>query len=166
MRANDVEELKRAVAESVSIAGAMRALGLSPQSGYSRARVKELVKAHGISTAHFTGQGHGRGRPSAYRKTADEILRRLPDGAPRARREQLLRALGERGVAYECGICGTGEVWRGKRLVLEIDHVNGDRRDNRLGNLRFLCPNCHAATETWCGRNRRRASPAVDRTSQ
>ncbi|RAJ69738.1 HNH endonuclease [Streptomyces sp. Amel2xB2] len=147
MPVRDIQALRSAVVGSVSLAGVLRALGL-PQSGHVQARVKESIKAQGLSTAHFTGQGHNRGRPAANRKTADEILRRLPGDAPRPKRPQLVRALEEKGVEYECRLCGTGPVWRGKRLVLEIDHVNGDPRDNRLGNLRYLCPSCHSQTAT------------------
>lgn len=70
-------------------------------------------------------------------------------------RERLHRALAEVGVAYACAECGNAGEWRGTPMTLQIDHVNGDWRDNRLGNLRYLCPNCHAVTDTWCGRNRR-----------
>ena len=51
---------------------------------------------------------------------------------------------------WEC--CGTGEEWEGKVLVLELDHINGDHSDNRLENLRILCPNCHSQTPTFRGR--------------
>ena len=53
-----------------------------------------------------------------------------------------------------CEGCGLPDEWQGKRLVLEIDHVNGRHNDNRPENLRFLCPNCHSQTETFCVRNR------------
>ncbi|MBS1722698.1 MAG: HNH endonuclease [Armatimonadetes bacterium] len=52
-----------------------------------------------------------------------------------------------------CELCGQEPVWNGATLTLQIDHVNGDRLDNRLENLRILCPNCHSQTETFCGRN-------------
>jgi hypothetical protein len=55
----------------------------------------------------------------------------------------------------ECAECGLRE-WRGKRLSLHIDHINGVSNDHRLENLRMLCPNCHSQTETYGGRNARR----------
>jgi len=66
----------------------------------------------------------------------------------------LKRRLVEEGLlAPRCASCGLGETWEGAPLVLHLDHINGDRTDNRLENLRFLCPNCHSQTETYCGRN-------------
>ena len=55
-----------------------------------------------------------------------------------------------------CQDCGLSE-WRGKRLSIQIDHINGVRDDNRLENLRMLCPNCHSQTETFGSRNRKRS---------
>jgi hypothetical protein len=52
-----------------------------------------------------------------------------------------------------CEMCGQGEWWRGKRMALVLDHVNGISNDNRLENLRVVCPNCATTLETHCGRN-------------
>lgn len=54
-----------------------------------------------------------------------------------------------------CEICGL-DRWRDPEIVMHIDHINGVKNDNRLENLRMLCPNCHSQTETYSGRNMRR----------
>ena len=54
---------------------------------------------------------------------------------------------------YCCSKCGI-DSWQGETIVLDLDHINGDNTDNRLGNLRYLCPNCHSQTDTYKGRNK------------
>jgi 5-methylcytosine-specific restriction endonuclease McrA len=69
------------------------------------------------------------------------------------------RLLAERIKAYRCERCGIDD-WRGRPLTLEVHHVSGDRNDNRLQNLRILCPNCHSQTENYGGRNLGRRAAA------
>lgn len=57
-------------------------------------------------------------------------------------------------LPYVCSECGQGEIWRGKRISLDLDHIDGDYTNDELSNLRFLCGNCHKATETYCNKNR------------
>lgn len=158
-RTVDARELRAAVDRSTSLAGVIRCLGM-PDNGTSRRRIVRAVAEQGLSTGHFTGQAHARGAPSPRRKTADEILRILAPGSPRSSRRMLHRALQEKGMPYLCGACGTGPVWQGLPITLEIDHINGDRLDNRIGNLRYLCPSCHSQTGTFAGRDIRAALPA------
>lgn len=147
------EALRTAVAAADSMAEVLRLLGL-PVNTTGRRHLRQSLAEVRPATGHFKGQGHYRGSVSPHRKTAEAILRRSPDGSARTRTKLLDRALREAGVPYVCGGCGTGDVWRGRRLVLEIDHVNGDRLDNRRENLRYLCPSCHSQTATFAGGRR------------
>ncbi|MFI6941741.1 HNH endonuclease signature motif containing protein [Streptomyces sp. NPDC050418] len=150
------EELAHAVAHSYSLAELMRHLGFRSFGGAARSRAKRSIDEYGLSTEHFTGQAHSAGATPYNRKSAAEILVSLSAGSRRTNTKLLRRSLDETGVPRACSCCGQGELWLGKRLVLEIDHVNGDPLDNRRENLRYLCPTCHSQTATFS--NRRRAT--------
>ncbi|MFB7785478.1 HNH endonuclease [Streptomyces vinaceus] len=145
----DRDELCAAVAASYSLAEVLRRLG-RPVSGSHRGVLRLWIQDEGFSTAHFLGQAHQRGKqgPVPIKSAADILIRH--DGERRTRTHLLRRALREVGVAECCDTCGTPPEWGGRPMTLEIDHVNGDWSDDRRENLRLLCPNCHAVTETWC----------------
>jgi hypothetical protein len=63
-------------------------------------------------------------------------------------------------LEYRCCKCGI-DSWQSETIVLDLDHINGNNRDNRLINLRYLCPNCHSQTDTYKGRNKNSGKPKV-----
>jgi DNA-binding CsgD family transcriptional regulator len=110
----------------------------------------------GFSKAAWTSAARrGAVVPRAKAMPINELL-----AAPRGRHNLKRRLITEGLIAERCGSCGIRE-WRGRALALQLHHINGDRHDNRLENLALLCPNCHSQTDTWAGRNGRRAASAT-----
>jgi hypothetical protein len=157
--------LEPIVRESFSIGQVLRRLGLRPTGGNYRmlhARLRLLA----ISADHFRGHGWARGETKVSHPTVAAIARRntWPDEAVFVENSpvfcgyRLIRRLVRRGRPYACQVCGIAD-WRGRPLKLHLDHANGISNDNRLDNLRLLCPNCHSQTETYC-RRKVRVRPA------
>ena len=80
-------------------------------------------------------------------------------------RQDLKRRLYAEGLKQRaCELCGQGELWRGQRMSLILDHINGEATDNRLENLQIVCPNCAATLDTHCGKALRRPRTALSDT--
>lgn len=142
------EDLARAVAESASVAGVLRILGIKPAGG-SHFHISKRIRRNGLDTSHFLGQAISRGQ-ARPRLSPEEILVKRPDSDARTKPDLLRRALAEIGVPNVCVACGVGAIWRGLPLTLHVDHIDGDPTNNARDNLRLLCPNCHSQTATYC----------------
>lgn len=141
-------QLREAVKNATSFSGVLRALGAG-YSGSSHQWIKKRITELGIDYSHF--HGHVPVSVSNVRKTPDEILVNNPNAVKRSRRRHVLYAMLSKGRKYECEMddCPNPKpMWRGQPLPLEIDHIDGDWRNNLLCNLRFLCPNCHHQTDS------------------
>ncbi|MCM2413865.1 HNH endonuclease [Streptomyces sp. RKAG290] len=152
------EALRDALPRATSYADVMRALGLAVNDTNHR-RVRRKVLQLGLDTSHFGRRPWASAQVRTARPIAPTTLVVRPEGSGRTNRERLHRALQEIGVPYRCASCGNRGRWRRQSFTLQIDHINGDWLDNRAGNLRYLCPNCHALTDTWCRRGTRRSAP-------
>lgn len=160
VRAIDVDALRTAVASSISVAQVLTTFEL-PSEGRAHREMTERIRQLGIACDHLKGSGWARGETRATNTAIERNRRRRtrPDveifveRSPETSGPRLVKRLLARGWTYRCRECGLSE-WRGSRLVLHLDHINGVHDDNRLENLRLLCPNCHSLTETYCNRRR------------
>lgn len=154
------EALQEAVWASTNMCEVLRHLGLEVVGGH-HTHISRRIKAYGIDTSHFQIPTR-RGKPWRPRTPEGLLVEQPTAHARRIPNDRLKWAMTTRGVPERCTLCGTGSVWRGRSLPLEVDHMDGDWRNNRIENLRLLCPNCHASTDTWCRGGRDRKG-AVDR---
>jgi Zn finger protein HypA/HybF involved in hydrogenase expression len=149
----DLEEVKRVVKETSSAAEACRKLGMSTQG--SATRFRKFLDDKQIDYSNWTGQLWSKGKTSLddnrLRKTKDtsEIFVENSNASSFYVRSLLIK---HKLKEYKCE-CGITNEWNGKSINLQMDHINGNRKDHRLENLRWLCPNCHSQTDTFCARN-------------
>ena len=136
------QEVRSAVADSMSFAEALRRLGLCPTGGNWKTLRRYAVERE-IQTDHFDPYAASRG--PRHRIPLEQIL---VEGSTYSRNHLKARLYEARLKVPVCELCGQGEQWLGRRLSMILDHINGVRDDNRIENLRVVCPNCAATVAT------------------
>ncbi len=159
-RATD-NEVKKAVANSKSYAETLRNLNLTI-FGSAYQTLKQRIKLLKLSTDHFTGRAYLKGATHnrAVKIPLSELLVVGSSITSNALKKKLLK---EGLLIYECNRCKLVD-WLGEKITLQLDHINGDHGDNRIENLRLLCPNCHSLTPTFCRSKNAKVSELADDT--
>lgn len=145
------EQLESAVASSVCIRETLSKLGISPCGG-NYVTLKKAIQVFNIDNSHFTGQGHLKGKTHNFNtRPLNEILvLGKYENTYRLKNRLIRDNLKER----KCENC-LMISWQGFPIPLELHHKDGNRKNNQFSNLELLCPNCHALTDNYRGKNKK-----------
>ena len=130
------EDLETMVKKSYSMAELIKKIGYATRGGNNHITVKKRLKEYGISTEHF------RSNLNRTKREPENVFIENSTASQKVLREWYKK--GE----YKCSVCGLLPIWMGKDLTLILDHINGINNDDRLENLRWVCPNCNQQLET------------------
>ena len=145
-------QLVEAVKGSSSFRQVLIKIGLI-EAGGNYDQIKKYAKELGLDISHFKGKAWNkglRGRLMPQIPTSQILVKGSTFQSYKLKKRLFAEGLKNK----QCEECGWAEIAEGGYLPLELDHINGDRHDNRLINLRVLCPNCHSLKPTHRGRNR------------
>lgn len=150
----DIEDLRIAASKSRSVRQVLSYLGLK-EAGGNYSQIKKYLNSYKIDTAHFKGRGWNKGLKGLVTTPRIPIEKILVRNSTFQSYKLKKRLFGAGLKLPRCEECGWAEKTEDGRIPLELDHINGDASDNRLENLRVLCPNCHSLKPTHRGRNLR-----------
>lgn len=130
------------------------------ETGGNYSNIQARCKEFGVDTSHFFGMGWNKlGHPS-FQKNGEPLENFFTKGDKKKSANVKARLINNGLKDYLCENCGISE-WLGGRIVIELHHLNGDPTDNRLENLKLLCPNCHSQTHNYCKRNELRETNSL-----
>ena len=135
------DNFRLVVAKSKSISEVLRYLGVRKSDKV----VKKYIKKYKVDISHFWEKSGGsriKKRPLAEILVKDNFTDSSSGIKDRLYKEGIKKR--------ECELCGQGEMWKGKKMSLILDHKNGIHTDWRLINLQIVCPNCNATLDTYC----------------
>jgi RNA polymerase subunit RPABC4/transcription elongation factor Spt4 len=119
-------------------------------SGSSYNIVQEIIDLWNIDTSSLQGRAWNKGKHLPKKYTTEDLLNNKQYIHTSALKKRLLK---EGILENVCSLCGIKKEWNGKPIILHLDHIDGNRFNNSLLNLRILCPNCHSQTNTYCRKN-------------
>ena len=141
------EELELIISQSTSYKDFARKIGYSANcSGTTLKTIKKKCLEHSLDTSHFTSIQNS----DKVERSVDNVFIENSTACQRTLRDWYKK--GEYS-AYECAICHQEPVWQNQPLTLILDHINGINTDDRLENLRWVCPNCNSQLLTTGSRN-------------
>lgn len=148
----DEKKLRDAIENTESCTEALEYLGLRPAGG-NFSTLKKYAKLYGVQLKPTPKHKQLSGLALRSKLLTTPLQDLLVSGkrinGPRLKRRLIAEGL----LEDKCSECGIGPFWNEKPLSLQVDHVNGVHNDNRLENLRILCPNCHTQSSNFAGRN-------------
>ena len=140
----EIEKIKKIIMTSYTKANVLREIGLTLNPG-NYDTLNSFINANNLDISHFTGKSHG----TTGAKLQLPLNEVLIINSTYARNNLKRRLLKEGLKKNKCEVCGL-ERWEGKPLTMILDHINGVNNDNRLENLRMVCPNCNSQLPTHC----------------
>jgi len=139
-----------AVRQARSHRQVLNLLGLK-EAGGNYATLKRRIKELGLDTSHWAGQAWNKGVVRGPQLPVQDYLNNKRSIQTYKLKLRLLKAGIFEHKCYSCGLT----LWKGEPIPLELEHKNGNPQDNSLDNLTLLCPNCHALTTTYRGKNKK-----------